>query len=305
MPEKSVLLPKLQWCLQFNLESDAGCFKKFNVEVKYNTVVTSQIGMAGLVGGTYDVVVNTPTNLLLAMANGGFDGKVIAPRHGYSYEELVRAKLSPYYPGKLLLQTALIVGSKSEINSWSDLAGKKIGLQSIQSADHAGTLLAVSAAGGNTKKIEFLSMPSSQMESALAKGDVDAVIPNDPFASQIINIDGGRIIGYPNAYFADPGVAVAYVSSGEIVKKKRKLLIEFQKAILESNKLINIEENQPYFRQLTSSLTGVSAEAAAKIRIPEFITSKVEADEIDATQRKLVKVGFLAKAFNSNKLVNW
>ena len=75
-------LPTVEWGIQ------QGCFKKYGLTIKTVPVATSQIAMAGLVGGTYDLVVNTPTNLLLANGNGNFSGVFVAPRHGYSAEEL-------------------------------------------------------------------------------------------------------------------------------------------------------------------------------------------------------------------------
>lgn len=285
--------------------NSAECFKKYGIKLKTTIVATTQIGMAGLVGGSFDLVVNTPTNLLLAIANGNFDGRLVVPRHGYTDEELIRAKLEPYYPGELLLQSALIVASKSSIKNWGDLAGKKIALQSINSADHAGALLAMMENKVDVSSVEFLSIPSSQMESALKQGDVDAVIPNDPFASQIINVDGGKIIGYPQAYFAQPGVAVAYVSSGKVVKAKRKALMAFKSAIFEINKLINDPVNQPSYRALSAKISGISPLAASKIRIPDFITQDVNESELNSTQKKLIKVGFMKKMIDSKKILNW
>ena len=79
-------IPTVEWA------SKANCFAKYGINVKSQVVASSSIGMAGLVGGSYDIVVNTATNLIQAMANGGLEGKIVAPRHGYTTEELARAK---------------------------------------------------------------------------------------------------------------------------------------------------------------------------------------------------------------------
>lgn len=291
-------VPSVAWGIQ------AGCFQKYGITVDYKTVASTQIGMSGLIGGTYDLVLNTPTNLIQIVGNSGLDLKFIAPRHGYSRPELDRAKKEPLYPGELLLQSALIVKKDSPIKSWSDLANKKIAIQSINSADHAGTLLAIKNSGGSSKKTQFVVVPSAQMELTLNKGDVDAVIPNDPFASQIL-INGGRIIGYPNAYYAEPGAAVVYAALSDNVAKKRLAFKAFQKAVLESNKLMNLPENENSFRDLIATITNVTPQAAAKLRLPVMEEQNLSFSEIAYIPRKLKQVGFTDKRVNLTPLLFW
>ena len=189
-----------------------GCFKKYGLTVKTTSITSSTIGIAGVISGTYDLAATSPVNLIQAKINSGFAGKIIAPKHGYSTEELARAKREPFFPGELLLQTALIVRSDSSIKSWKDLDKKKIATQTFQSADHAGLLLGMRSEGVRNPKSEIFSMPPSQMVDSLKRGDVDAAIMNDPFATQMV-LDGGRIIGYPQSFFAEPGSAVVIFSS--------------------------------------------------------------------------------------------
>ena len=105
-------LPSVQWGI------DNNCYSKYGLDIKTEIVGTTQIGMAGIVGGSYDLVINTPTNLYLANSNEGFSGVIVAPRHGYTPSELIRAKLEPFFPGELLLQTALI--AKRDSNQPTD-----------------------------------------------------------------------------------------------------------------------------------------------------------------------------------------
>jgi ABC-type nitrate/sulfonate/bicarbonate transport system substrate-binding protein len=284
-------LPTVEWGIQ------QGCFKKYGITIKTVAVATSQIGMAGLIGGTYDLVVNTPTNLLLANGNGNFSGVFVAPRHGYSAEELDRAKVEPFFPGRLLLQTAMIVGKNSKINTWKDLENKKVALQSFKSADHAGTLLAMKAAGADPKKTEFVTLTSQQMIDAISRGDVDAVVANDPFATQIVQA-GGRVIGYPNAYYAEPGVAVAYVSDTDVIAKHVAAMRAFQHATLEINHLLNLKENEATYRKVIAKVTGVTDEAAAKVRLPVLLEKNLTISDLSYMPSKLKKIGFMRGRVN-------
>ena len=291
-------IPTVEWA------SKANCFAKYGINVKSQVVASSSIGMAGLVGGSYDIVVNTATNLIQAMANGGLEGKIVAPRHGYTTEELARAKREPLYPGELLMQTALIVRSDSDIRDWKDLTGKRVAVQSLNGASHAGVLLAMRQFGVDSNRTEFLAVAPSQMGLALQRKSVDAVIPNDPFASEML-AGGSRIIGYPDAYLADPGAYVMYVSTADAIKKKRRAMLAFQSAILESNKLLNQTENEKSIRELTATITGVSNEAVARLRLPTMTEKKVAFTDLSYLPNKLKAIGFLKKRVNLTPILFW
>jgi len=276
--------------------------KKYGLNIETTVVATTQIGAAGLVGGSFDVSITTPLNLFLANANENFSGVIVAPRHGYLPQELSRAKIQPFFPKELLLQTALIVGKGSAISEdgWKGLEGKKVAIQSFLSSDHAGTAIAMSKFGADYRKTEFLTLTSQQMGEALARGNVDAAIVNDPFATQII-LSGGKVIGYPNAYFAEPGstndasVAVVYASLSSITSSKRKTFKAFQAATLEVNKLLNMPANESSYRQTIQEFTGVTAAAAAKVRLPYMIERNIVAADVSYIPTKLHKIGFTRK----------
>jgi len=279
-------LPSVQWGIEQN------CFRQFGLNVKTSIVATSTIAIAGLVGGSYDLAVTTPTNLIQAKMNGAIPGVFVAPRHEYTGEELVRAKLDPLYPGRLLLQTALIVNAKSPIQDWKDLENKTVAIQNFQNADHAGLLLAVMGGGGDSTKVHIVVLPSQQMGSALASGNVDGVIASEPFASQIIQ-NGGRVFGYTNAYFAEPGVAVGYASTTQIIRKKMKEMVAFRKATLFINHLLNDPNNINSYRNTIMSFSGITKEAAAKVYLQVMGEKNLTLDDIQNAIRKLQKVGFI------------
>ncbi len=279
-----------------------GCFKKYGLTIKTTSITSSNIGIAGLISGSYDLTATSPVNLIQAKINSGFAAKIIAPKHGYSAEELARARQEPFFPGELLLQTAVIVRPGSNIKGWKDLDKKKIAVQTFQSADHAGLILGLRSEGIRSPKPELLSMPPSQMVDALKRGDIDAAIMNDPFATQMV-LDGGRIIGYPQTFFTEPGSAVVFLSSAEISKEKAREMRLFRKATLEINALLNKPENEASFRKVVVDVTKVSAEVAAKTRMPLMMEKSVTIPEIAFIPNKLKKVGFLKGRFDLGPLL--
>ena len=291
-------MPSVEWGTR------AGCFKKYGLTIKSTVISTSQLGIAGMVGGSYDLVMNTPNNLILAAGNAGLPIKIIAPRHVYNQQELLRAKREPLYPGELLLQTALLVSKSSAIKGWPDLSGKKIGIQGLNGSDHAGVLLAMKTMQAKSDKTQFITMATSQMEAALQRGDVDAVIASDPFATSIIS-SGGRVIGYPVAWYQEPGATVVYASLADIVAKKRDAFIAFKKAILEMNKLMNLPENSSSIKDVIAEVTGVSEKTLEKSALPTMGEKAVTFQDIGYLPNRLKSIGFLKARVNVAPMLKW
>ena len=282
---QSVQLTSVEWGLT------QGCFKKYGLTIKTNPVASAQIGIAGVIGASFDLALTTPTNLIQAMTNGDFAGKIVAPRHLYTADEIARAKREPLYSGELLFQTVLLVKKDSPIKSWSDLEKRKIAIKTFRSQDHAGVLLGMQSVGANSYKTEFLTMSDAQMTIALNRGDVDAIVQSDPYATETI-LGGARVIGYPSAYYVEPGPASVFISSENIVAKKVKLMETFQKAMLEINHLLNQSQYESSFRETIAKITGVSQEAAAKVRLPIMMERNVAFKDIGYIPNKLKLLGF-------------
>ena len=297
-------IPSVQWAI------DNGCYKRYGLQVEASPVATTQIATAGLVGGSYEIVINTPTNLFLANANEGFDGVIIAPRHGYSPEELIRAKLEPVYPGEMLLQSALVARRDAgiRVNEWADLEGKKVATQSFLGADHASVASAMRGAGGDYRKTEFLVLSSQQMVDALKRGDIDAATINEPFATAAL-IAGGIVIGNQPAYYVqagylgDAGVAVVYASNAKTVKKNINAMRAFQRATLEINRLLNKPENEASFKRTYQSVTGLSSAAITKLSVPTMIERNLTPADISYIPAKLFDIGFIRQKIKTAPII--
>ena len=289
-------LPSIEWGIR------QGCFKKFGLAVKTSTVASFPIGIAGLVSKNHDLYTTTPVNVIKTAVEGGFSGRFVAPKYGYSALDLSRAKTAPLYPGELLMASAVIVLKQSETKSLADLNKKKVALLSIEGVDQAGILLALREAGIRNPKISFLVLSNIQMADALKRGDVDAVVAADPFASQILK-DGGEVIGYPQAYFQDPGPAFVFMSSAEIVSSKAKTMRAFQQANLEINRLLNKPENEASLRQTIAEVTRVSPEIASKVRLPTMSEKDLTIPQLSYLPNKLKKVGFMKGRFEIGPII--
>jgi phosphoribosyl-dephospho-CoA transferase len=88
-------------------------------------------------------------------------------------------------------------------------------------------------------------------------------------------------------------VAVAYLSNTDAVKKNTKAMRAFQKATLEINRLLNKSENDAALRKTYMTVTGVTAAAAAKVKLPTMIERNLIAADISYIPSKLFDIGFI------------
>jgi ABC-type amino acid transport substrate-binding protein len=289
-------VPTIEWGIR------QGCFKKYGLSIKALSVASFPVGIAGLVSKSYDLYATTPVNVIKSVAEGIFPGRFVAAKHGYSESDLLRAKTAPLYPDELLMSTAVVVSKRSGIKTLPDLNGKKVAVLSTQGVDQAGIILALREAGIRKPKIEFLVLSNVQMADALKRGDVDAAVAIDPFATQMIK-DGGEVIGYPQAYFQEPGPAIVFMSSAEIVKSKSRAIRAFQKANLEINRLLNKKENEKSLRAVISEVTKVSPDVASKVKLSTMSESDLTISQLSYLPNKLKRVGFMKGRFEIGPII--
>ena len=299
-------LPTIEWGIR------QGCFKKFGLTVKsapvsswwlsHQSCDSFPVGVAGIIGKSYDLYVTTSVNVIKSVADGSFAGKYVASKYGYTASELLRARSAPFYPGELLMGSGVIVSKGSGIKTFTDLNNKKVAVLSIDGVDQAGILLYMREAGIRKPKTEFLVLSNIQMADALKRGDVDAVVAIDPYASQIVK-DGGEVIGYPQAYFQEPGPAVVFMSSAEIVNSKARTMRVFQKANLEINRLLNKPENEASLRQIIAEVTKVSPEIANKVRLSTMSETSITISQLAYLPSKLKRVGFMKGRFDLGPII--
>lgn len=83
--------------------------------------------------------------------------------------------------------SGIMVRPDSGIDSVSDLAGKTVGMVSINSGGDIPMLQAMAAEGGDPSAITQVNVPYAGMEAALEQGTVDAVFPADNFYHQMVD----------------------------------------------------------------------------------------------------------------------
>jgi hypothetical protein len=101
----------------------------------------------------------------------------------------------------------------------------------------------------------------------------------------------------------DSGVAVAYLSNVKTVKKNVRAMRAFQQATLEINRLLNKPENEAEFRKAYMSVTGVTAAAASKVKLPTMIERNLTPADISYISTKLFEIGFIREKIKTAPII--
>lgn len=276
--------PSVEWGISEGIFGDQGLSVT-------GVAIDGTEALAALSSGQVDVISMALSDLILAQQNGNFEGVFVASSTGYSQEQLDTARSPKEFDGTLQLQVILAVPEESEIQSWSDLAGKSIGVESAKDVAALGTYLAMKSVGANPEDTNFVVVPREARQDVLQRGEIDAGIFTGTLSTKALQ-EGFRLIGYPGAFFYAEGPVKIWVTTSSVVSKKAKELEMFRAAILETNsKLQDVELNGESFRQVLVSKFGLTQEVASATTMPNFWTQDLSPEHVSDLSINMIESG--------------
>ena len=255
---------------------DRGLFEKYNVEVDLRDLQTGKISQDALMSGDLDVGIIVDTNIAFIGYQGAPSIKVLASvqeQHG----------------------DGIIARSDHGIKKPSDLLDKTIG---YVPATTSHVFLARYAEKNNLdfNRFKLLAMSPPALQSAIVRGDIDAVSIFQPFRYNAATALGGRAIEFtdPSAYTVYALLAVR----NDVLKTKRATLTRFLQALVEAEHIVGSDQNgavSSFAREMgvsSGTMHTIWPEYTSRVRFDQGIIATVRADGqwIRATQD-----GFIAK----------
>jgi NitT/TauT family transport system substrate-binding protein len=158
--------------------ADLGMFAKAGLDAQISAPSSGAAIAAAIAGGAYDFGSSNTVSLALAHERG---------------VPFVFAAAAARYSSKTSIQ-ALIVSKNSTITTAKDLNGKVIAVDSLSSIAWLATKAWIDQNGGDIKSLHFLELSIAEMGAALGAGRVDAVSSVEPFLSQVLANNNGRIL---------------------------------------------------------------------------------------------------------------
>ena len=131
----------------------------------------------------------------------------------------------------------------SPIKTLADLRGKKIGVGGLSTQNTIAVKMLLDKAGVDPSAVSFSELPFAAMGNALKAGHVDAVVPVDPFTTQL-RLTGGRVLSW-NYVEAIPEQPLGWwFTKGSFVKANPQVIDGFIKSMKELIDYLHADEGR-------------------------------------------------------------
>jgi len=262
---------------------EKGLFKKHGIDAKLVRFESGPDMGTALLGGSIQVgMIGTPGLVSAAVAGRPLvaildNGSNLVGPTGYEY------------------YTGLAVLDSSPIKNIGDLKGKKIAINVLKANSEAQTVMQVlrwnkenpDRAIDINKDIQFLTIPFGSMPAALEQNRADAASMIEPFMTQLSMRQKVRVIA-PVSYAMENWPVSFGIVRRDYSTENPDVLKKYRDSWFEAVRWI--KENQDEARSIITKYTGVPAEVAQKIVLPNW------SEDIKTTERATQQVmdGMLA-----------
>ncbi len=172
----------------------------------------------------------------------------------------------------------LAVRKGSGINRVKDLKGKKVGV-TVASSGHYGLLCALEDAGMTAKDIELVDLDPDAINSAWARGDIDAAYTWNPTLINLKNQDGTVLLtgadlakkGHPTMNF--------HVVRTEFAEKNPKVVKAYCAALAKGAELYDKDKKQAY--DIVSKYLEMTPEQAKEQMTDEYVKLEDQMELLD------------------------
>jgi len=229
---------------------DKGFFAKRGLDVTLQTVPQGSTIAGAMAGGTVQAGTLTPPAFLLAV-EGGIDAQIVsAATH--------QAKSNP--------TIAMMAREGSNIKAAGDMKGKRIGVPGLNGGNHIVAMKWLQNNGVDPKSATYVETGFPAMGDLLKGGQVDVVVPVEPFITRITQAKVGYIVAVPT--ITEWFLESFYIMQRDFIQKNPKAAREFREAIREA--VGYIKANEADARKSQMSYLKLPEPAAMSIKLPTF-----------------------------------
>ncbi|TDC65076.1 ABC transporter substrate-binding protein [Streptomyces hainanensis] len=160
---------------------------------------------------------------------------------------------------------SLVVTEDSPITTPEDLDGTRIAVNSLQNINDVVVNSVLTEAGLSNDDVRFVEMPLPDIPAAIERGDVDAGVLIEPFAS-IGRSQGLRVLASPYVN-TRPGLQIGtYLMTSERVADDPELVAAFRAGVERTAR--SVAEDPAAFREALPEISDLSPELAGRMNLP-------------------------------------
>ncbi|KQY97627.1 thiamine biosynthesis protein [Microbacterium sp. Root53] len=256
---------------------DHGIFEEHGLDVTLQEAQGGAAMLPAVSTGQIDFGVGNPLSVLVA-ASQGVDMRVAS---GYSFSLAEGEDIN-----------AVVTRVGEGVESWSDLEGKKVSVNAVNTQGDLTIKGSVEMEGGDPGAVEFIEIAFPDALAQLDSGNVDAVWIPEPFLGAALAApDKYSVVGYPNQN-ALPGLpTMVTFTSGQLAEEDPELVETWRGAI--SDVLEQVNADREGFGEAIASLTGMPEAAAMDLRL-ERLSGELDPQLLVDLSALAAKHGFVS-----------
>ncbi len=184
----------------------------------------------------------------------------------------------------------LIAGAKGSAKA-ADLVGKSIAVNATGGVNELATDAYLASQGVDYKLVKYVAMPYPNMPQAIAGGQIDAAVPVDPFAAQILGKGGKLLTNNVAAGIAGTPIYACWNASADWLTKNPTVAKNFVAALTEASAAATSDFNS--FKEYLKTKGNTPAAVADKVAGLDFTTT-MSNDDVTKWQDAGKKYGILS-----------
>jgi NitT/TauT family transport system substrate-binding protein len=262
---------------------DKGFFAKRGLDVTLQTVPQGSTIAGAMAGGTMQVGTLTAPAYLLSV-EGGIDTVIVAA--------------STYQNAKTNPTVSLMARQGSNIHKAADMKGKRMGVPGLNGVNHVVAMKWLENNGVPRNQVTYVETGFAQMGDLLKGGQVDLVVPVEPFITRIEQTKVGYQAAVPA--ITDSYLESFYIMMRDFVQKNPKAARDFREALREAVAYIKSHEADARKTQVT--YLKLPESAASSIKLPTFAVD-VKTEDVDFWVKLLKDFGITRGSATAQQVV--
>lgn len=229
---------------------DQGFFAKRGLDVTMQLVPVGSTIAAAMAGGSLQVGTLTPPAFLLAV-EGGIETQIVS---GATFQS------------KANITTGVAAREGANIKTPADFRGKRVGVPGLNGVNHVTFMKWLKDRGVDPKQVTYVEAFFPQMGDLLKGGQVDAVLPVEPFLGRIVQSKVGYVVAPYAAEVSDNYLESFYIMTRDFMQKNPKAADAFKESIREA--VAWIAKNEEGARKTQVTYLKLPEAIAMSIRMP-------------------------------------
>jgi NitT/TauT family transport system substrate-binding protein len=274
-------------CLQLYVADGMGFFKEEGIAIEKKPLKGGAVIAPAVEAGELEVGWSNAISIIIAYSKG-FDFQFLSAG-AISIEGTNRVH-------------SLLVAKDSPIRNVSDLVGKKVAINTLGNINELSMVALADLNRVDIKRIQLLEVPFPNMEVALKRGSVDAILAVEPFVTLSISHGTARYLeNSVHKTYGQRFMIGSWFAKRSWVEKNRKKASAFARAINRASDVISAHpEKIPEFLVNNTKLV---ADLIGKITMPSF-SSKFDKGDLQRMIDMTARYNFIKKSFKAKEIMS-